>query len=234
MTNVMQPSTPLIQSPPPGMLRAVEHPELSPILTHFCSRCRPLGREVPEDIRRMSAPDRLESILWDRGLRTFVTYSGGDPAVCFTEARQAGLEFLIQKRGYEPWGLLFDRQSVYDAGGGPVWYARPEQQQMLKQLDPRLLSWAVRLDPGSDWLHEREWRIARPAMISPAVGLNELRLAALLVGDPSWNGVRYAYCVAAATGQPRWDYFLPPLPPGLPRAWWNPTTAQIQWLPPLF
>lgn len=183
----------------------------------------------------MSGPDRLASILWQQRLRTFVTYSGGDPAVCFTEAMEAGLKFMIQQQGYEPWGVMFDRQSVYNVGGGPVWYTRQAQHQMLMQLDPCLRSWAVRLDaPDSDWRWEREWRIVRPSASGQAVALSELRLAGLLVGDPSWTGVRYAYCVAAATGQPTWGNFFPPLPPGLPRGWWNPTTAQIQWLPPLF
>lgn len=32
---LMQPSAPLIQTPPRGLLRVVERPELSPVLTHF-------------------------------------------------------------------------------------------------------------------------------------------------------------------------------------------------------
>jgi hypothetical protein len=183
----------------------------------------------------MTAPERLASVLWDGRLRTFVTVSGGDPAVCLTEATVQGLQFLIERRSYEPWGLMFDRQSVYTAGGGPVWHARPEQYQALQQFGPGLRSWAVRLDPGSDWLEEREWRIVRPATNQPpAVPLAELRLAGLIVGDPSWTGARYAYRVAVATGQPGWGNFFPPIPPGLPRWWWNPSSARFQSLSPLF
>ena len=98
------------------------------------------------DIRSMTAFVRLESILWQQRLHTFVTFSGGDPAVAFTEAKLPGLQFLIEQRGYQPWGLLLHRQSVYDAGGGPVWHARPEQHAVLRQY-PRLRSWAVRLEP---------------------------------------------------------------------------------------
>lgn len=29
---------------------------------------------------------------------------------------------LIGRRGYQPWGLMFDRQAVFAGGGGPVWY----------------------------------------------------------------------------------------------------------------
>ena len=229
--------TPLVPTSPQGSLRPVEHPDLSPILTHFCSRCRPFGAQVPANICSMSAPDRLASILWQGELLTFVTFSGGDPAVCFTEATLAGLQFMIKQRRYEPWGLMADRQSVYDAGGGPVWYARPEQYQALRQLDPRLRSWAVRLEPGSDWLEEREWRIVRSTTAPGqplAVPLSRLRLVGLIVGDPSWTGARYEYCVAAATGQLTWGSFFPPLAAGLPRWWWNPAHAQFQLLPPLF
>lgn len=153
--------TPFAQVPRPT-LRPVEHPDLSPMLTHFCDRARPQS-SIPATIRDMAAPRRLESILWESRLRAFVTYSDGDPAVCFTEATLSGLNFLIGRRNYQPWGLVFDRQSVYDAGGGPVWYARSEEYYSLMDLcrsgriSGRLQSWMVRLEPGSsDWLEERE------------------------------------------------------------------------------
>jgi hypothetical protein len=199
---------------------------------HFCGGR--IGRrpnlEVPVEFRNMSGPDRLTRILWEQQLRTFVPFSGADRVVCFTEAMQPGLEFMIRQQGYGPWGVAFEKQSVYNLGGGPVWYPRTEQHKIL-QLDHRLRSWAVPLEaPGNDWRWEREWRIVRSS--PPAVALTELRLACLLVGDPWWNGVLYETRVAADTGQPRQDYFFPPIPPGLPRYWWNGT--HIQLLSPLF
>jgi hypothetical protein len=188
----------------------------------------------------LSAQERLESILWNQALWAFVTYSGGHPAVNFTESTMDGLRFLIRDRRYQPWGLMFDRQSVYDAGGAPVWHARREQYEKLKQLnDPDLRTWALRLDPEteSDWLEEREWRIPRPAISGqppPAVPLYELRLVGLLVGDPSWTGAQHRYAIAAATGQYAWGNFFPPMPSGLSRWWWNPEAELIQPLPPLF
>jgi hypothetical protein len=108
----------------------------------------------------MTAPQRLESILWQSRLRAFVTYSGGDPAICLTEATLPGLGFLIGRRSYQPWGLVLDRQSVFDAGGGPVWYARPEEYYSVQKISSRVKSWLVRLEPGSsDWLEEQEWRV---------------------------------------------------------------------------
>jgi hypothetical protein len=182
----------------------------------------------------MRGPDRLASILWGEQLRTFVPYSGRDPAVSFTEAMLEGIKFMIQQQGYAPWGVAFDKQSVYNAGGGPVWYPRLPQHQRLLQLDPSLLSWAVLLEaPDYDWHWEREWRIVRPSASGQSVvALSELRMAALLVGDPSWNGVRYEYRVAADTGQPRWDHFFQRIPSGLQRWWWNGTELQL--LRPLF
>jgi hypothetical protein len=205
---------------------------------HFCGgrQGRLPNWRVPDEVRNMSGRDRLESILWGEQLRTFVPFSGWDPAVCFTEAMGEGIKFMIQRQGYEPWGVAFDKQSVYNVGGGPVWYSRREQVERLERLDPSLLSWAVLLDaPNYDWRWEREWRIVRPSVSGEGVALSELRLACLLVGDPSWTGARYDYCIAADTGQPRWDNFLPRLlPRGLPRGWWNAITGNIEWLAPLW
>lgn len=141
---------PLVQSAPTArpILRPVEHPDLSPVLTHFCHRARPQAG-IPAEITSMAAPQRLASILWESRLRAFVTYSGGDPAICLTAATLHGLNFLIGRRHYQPWGLVFDRQSVYDAGGGPVWYARPDEYYSVRQISSRVQSWLVRLEPGS-------------------------------------------------------------------------------------
>jgi hypothetical protein len=181
------PPTPLAQVPRPA-LRPVEHPDLSPVLTHFCDRTRPQN-SIPAQIRSMAAPQRLESILWESRLKAFVTYSGGDPAICLTEATLNGLNFMIGRSHYQPWGLVFDRQSVYDAGGGPVWYARPDEYFSLGRISSRVQSWLVRLEPGSsDWLEEREWRIPLSATAAPepALPLQALRLVALLVGNQNW------------------------------------------------
>jgi hypothetical protein len=129
------------------VLRPVEHPDLSPVLTHFCDRARPQAG-IPNAIISMAAPQRLASILWESRLRAFVTYSGGDPATCLTEATLNGLNFLIGRRNYQPWGLVFDRQSVYDAGGGPVWYARSDEYYSVRQISSRV---QVNIQPIHVW-----------------------------------------------------------------------------------
>jgi hypothetical protein len=184
----------------------------------------------------MSAPDRLTSILHSQQLLGFTTFSEGDPAVCFTESTLAGIEFMLARRGYQPWALVFDRQSVYDAGGGPVWYARPAQYTALGRIDPVLRSWAVRLDPGSDWLEEQEWRIVLPGRtdgLIPFVPLTTLRFAAIIVGDSTWNGVREREYPDEAGHRAR-ALFSPPLPRGLPRWSWNPGVGKLELLGPLF
>ncbi len=228
-----QPPAPLVQWTP--ALRPVEHPDLSQVLIHFCDRGRPLGRDVPDEILRMSPAERLASILWDGHVRAFVTESGGDPAVCFAELTSRGLGFVMRERPHQSWGLMFDRQNVYDAGGGPTWHARATEHQALCHLSPRLRAWAVPLDPGSAWLQEREWRIPRaPCEPRTVVALSELLLVGLVVGDPRWTGARWEHCVWAGTGRRQWGNFYPPLPSGLARFWWDPRSAQLQRLPPLF
>lgn len=128
-SRVTQPPVP--HEPWPAELRRVEHPDLSPVLFHFCARGQKPNDYIPEEIWRMSAPERLASILWEGRPRAFVTFSQGDPAVCFTEATRPGFEFLVTQLAYQPWGLIVDRDSVYRAGGGPIWYARPTEYEAL-------------------------------------------------------------------------------------------------------
>lgn len=228
-----QPSAPVPQSQP-GILRAVQHPDLSEVLTHFCGRRRE-RRDLPQHIRSMSARERLESVLWEQQLQMFVTFSEGNPAVCFTEGRWAALKFMIEQRGYEPWALMFDRQSVYAANGGPAWHARDLEYSMLQQ-NQQLRSWAVRLGQGSDWLEEREWRIVRYQTSPPPWGipLVNLRLLGLIVGDPAWTGARPANLVPIGGDRPVPGVYYPSVPPGLPRFWWNPATAQFVALAPWY
>jgi len=75
--------------------------------------------------------------------------------VSFTESTQAGLTYLIEDRGYSPWGIVFRKQTVLRRGGGPAWYAC---QAQWDAMDPDLRSWAVRTEPtaNANWFHERE------------------------------------------------------------------------------
>lgn len=203
----------------PGELWRARHPELSNVLTHFCGRGRPPGIDVPDEIRDMEPPDRLAAILRDGFLRAFDANSKGYPTVCFTEAREAGLDFMMRLRDYKPWGLMFDRGSVHRAGGGPVWHARDVEAKALRALDdPIFRSWVVRLstDPSgpSDWLEEREWRIVLDPTSEPRlmVPLDRLRLVGILIDDVRWTGAQ-----SGQSGLPD----PPPLAAGVPRYRWD-------------
>lgn len=173
----------------------------------------------------MSGADRLAAILWDGYLRAFETFSQGPPAVCFTESTERGFKFLVETRAYHPWGLIVDRDSVYDAGGGPIWYARPAEYQRLADLAPDLRPWRVRLDETSDWLEEREWRIVLEPVAGtlPGIPLSKLKLVGLVVGDPQWTGARLH------DGK----LLPPPWAAGVPLYCWNQSSSELEYLPPL-
>jgi hypothetical protein len=217
----------------PPTLRRVEHPELSPWLIHYCDRGRPLNDYVDKEIREMGGSERLASILWDGYFRAFRVYSQGDPVVCFSEATRAGITFFMRNRSYQPWGLIVDRDSVYRAGGGPVWYARTTEYKALPKHPSRFRSWAVELaGHKNDWLEEREWRIPRePQVPKTVVELSELQPVGVLVGDPDWAGVRWA---DSASGELPGGYVSPPASRGLLRYWWDSSSAQLRQLATLF
>ncbi|MBF6456440.1 hypothetical protein [Nocardia cyriacigeorgica] len=215
----------------PAGLRDVTHPDLSSVLVHFVDRNRPAGIGVPDEIRALDPVERMESILTDGAISAFVTYSGGMPSVCMTEATWVGVSYLVESRGYKPWALMFDRQKVYDAGGGPVWYARPDEYKALKD-NTRLRTWAVELSDQSDWSHEREWRVPRPADsggIAPSIPLLELGFCGVLVGDAAWDPRTVAHDPNLGVGNlpTHWDFLPSPALVGIPRYWWNSAESSI-------
>ncbi len=168
--------------------RPISHPDLSDLLTHFTARARPAGPGAEQWIRTMTPWQRLASIIDGEELIPAVTYSGGHPAVCFTESTEAGLAYLIRNEGYQPWGVVLRREWIWSVGGGPVWYFRPEYENQVQNLPPDLRTWHIRLsdDPRrpSDWVHEREWRV--PRLDGAPLKLTPDAIAAVIVGDPRW------------------------------------------------
>lgn len=237
MTVPNVPILPNLPAPSPVSLRPVQHPDLSEFLWHFCSRSRMSTASVPDYIKIMSAANRLESILWEGLIRAFTPYTGPDPVVSFTEVTANGATYVVRDKFYQPWALIFARQSVYDAGGGPVWHVRDDVLGGFGGHNSSLLSWTVRLGQQSDWLEEREWRIVRPNSlpgVPNGVGLHEIKLVGLLVGDKNWTGVRLDPQLAAATGQDPSIPFYPRGLQGVYRGYWNPESGEIEELPPLY
>jgi hypothetical protein len=134
----------------------------------------------------MTPQQRLYQLLWEQEIRGFRQF-GTEPAmVCFSESPLNHMKWLIQERSWPPWGVLLARPVVYDLGGGPAWYVRTDQLDVLPE---EVRGWAVRLDAGprrSDWLHEREWRIPlRPPRFSLTIPARPR--PTILLGDASWT-----------------------------------------------
>jgi hypothetical protein len=210
-------------------------------LIHFCGR--PLQSEptpsLPESIKGQDPSVRLSNILCNGWLYGFPPHGAKQPReygpgmmpppgaiqpmLCLSESPPARLHWLLNIRGWQPWGLFFLRQRVYDIGGGPVWYIRDEQFRYLRD-DQK--PWVARLHTGplgrSDWLHEREWRIPLPVEpdsgahtqflgASPgSVGVLHLSIitpVVILIGRSDWQ--------PANPSTPLWQYTL--------RLWGDPT-----------
>lgn len=193
-------------------LLQVAGPAQSEWLVHFCGRPTGTGESgnVPADIRGQAPWQRLDNILWEQRLRAFAPFGADMPMLCLSESPWPHLAWLIQTRGFPPWGVFLWRQWVYDAGGGPAWHVRRGQQGGIR---PEARAWTVRLDTAegvrSDWLHEREWRL--PGLAEDgSVPLWTGGLAAVLVGDPDWQPtVRYwppqpMRMISAETGMETW------------------------------
>ena len=104
-------------------------PAQSEWLIHFCSRPPGLAQSWSLDpaIAALIPEQRLHAILGQRRLRGFPPFGAQHPMVCLTESPLPHLQWLITHRRFPPWGVVLNRQWVYDMGGGPTWYVRAEQ-----------------------------------------------------------------------------------------------------------
>jgi hypothetical protein len=149
--------------------------------------------------------------------------------------RAAGALISKPAGRWPPWGLIFNRQYIYDLGGGPVWPVRSGQfASLTRDQQP----WAVRLDttPGSrsDWLFEREWRLPVPVS-APSLALSPANLFAILVGEQGWRpsvrDVYTGYYRSGATGEqvhPGDMYAQPEIRSGLPMLW-ESAAVRVYW-----
>jgi hypothetical protein len=199
-------------------LQTYDLPDVGDHLIHFTGR---IGRRINVDpaIEAMPAQERLLHILVDGVVRGFETFGAEAPVVCFTESVKASVMRLIRDGRYEPCGIGFSKQHVFDRKGGPALYVRGDEWSTATAVLPQPLRcrlvrfWpGAQADPGeylpnhlltaSEWLHEREWRVP-----------TELRfdwqdVKFLIVPDPrwqefyaswieSWAGAEYATVFAA-------------------------------------
>lgn len=220
-------------------------PAQAGIVVHFCGR--PLGTSqhagLDPAIASMHPADRLANILWEENIRGSVAFGMARPSISFSEASFAHLAWLITHRGFPSWGIVLSRQGLYDRGGGPVWYARPEEYE--KAAGTPAADWAVRFEttPGrrSDWMHEQEWRLHVETL-----PVREAGLFAVLVGNPEWAPARWETLptgnfldsngtpTQGPTGQPELhsQWWVPAIWAGLLRLWLNPRSGLVEPLPP--
>jgi hypothetical protein len=155
-------------------LRTYDSPDVGDFLVHFTGR---VGARANVDPRIEALPpqERLLHILVDGVIHGFETFGADAQVSCFTESTKAAMRQLIQEGRYEPCGVGFSKQLVFDQGGGPALYVRGDEWEAATALPHPLRSRIVRLWPGADseageqlpshvsrpseWLHEREWRL---------------------------------------------------------------------------
>jgi hypothetical protein len=186
-------------------------PDVGDHLIHFTGRT---GRRINVDpvIEALPAHERLLRILVDGVVRGFETFGAGAPVVCLTESVKASVARLIQDRRYEPCGIGFSKQFIFDRNGGPAFYVRGDEWSTATAALPQPLRcrlvrfWpGAAPDPGewlsndllttSEWLHEREWRVPTELCFDwPDVKF-------LIVPDPRWQEYYAAWIADWAGGE---------------------------------
>jgi hypothetical protein len=159
-------------------LRQLHQADLSNRVVHFTLRVGKPNDEADEEIHALDARQRLGQILLERRIKAFTPFFGyGDPVVCFTEATPEGLRTLVEAARYWPWGVGFGKNLIFRRGGAPAIYVRGDMWRTFTQSDlagsaKALLTkfWpGIEPDPDitdtaltipSEWVHEREWRVA--------------------------------------------------------------------------
>lgn len=151
-------------------------PDQSFYLAHFTKNGKEYdGTTNPHsDISKMSAFERMISILENKKINAFELPWTNQKAVCFTECPWSSL--LRHAKSYSPYGIGFTKKLIYSRGGNPVIYANPamfSEQNWSKQVYPYVTPFVPAYAPTTviqqkpfngkpvDYSHEREWRMSR-------------------------------------------------------------------------
>lgn len=166
-------------------LRRLDHPDFSDYLIHLTGRPRE-SPDLPFEIRQLTAQERLQQVLKQQKILAMKTFYAEIPVVCFTESTRAGLNYLFSNAGYKPWGIVFERETIYSAGDGPVFHFRGDEYRHKQLLPERMRARVIEYSPGrAEWLEEREWRIPFESGTGFRFNLKDVR--ALIVGTRAWN-----------------------------------------------
>ncbi|WP_274036587.1 hypothetical protein [Streptomyces sp. MMBL 11-1] len=156
-------------------------PAQSDNLFHFTGRVGDRPSDVPRPIQEMTPEERLDAIIGEPVLRAFPPFGTSAPCVCFSESPPEHLAFLINGGRVKPWGIVISRAQMVKAGGGSVAYVPDQVYEYFKNTG--MGHWAVRVGPGSSWMHEREWRL--PCL--KVSGVRLMTLQAILIGNRTWR-----------------------------------------------
>jgi hypothetical protein len=181
-------------------LRTYEQPDLSDLVIHFVARIGPKAAGVPGEIQNLSSFDRLVTILETEELRAFPVFGSGSwPVACFSECTRAGVLRLVAEGRYEPIGIAFSKEYLFDFAGGPALYIRGDEWPHAEALPPPLRARCTRFWPGADpespseilppyladpseWTHEREWRVPGTGD-PPAFRFERAKVAFVVLAD---------------------------------------------------
>lgn len=90
------------------------------------------------------------------------TIKGRHKCICFSEAPISKLGLILSRQNarrvkYSPFGLMFDKEYLFDLGARPAIY-QPDNEFIQLSRDNQYRH--VRFEPnnGIDWTWEREWR----------------------------------------------------------------------------
>lgn len=153
-------------------------PDFSNYLSHFTKDgdfCHTEQSDDVADFRKMTALQRLCSILEKKVIKTSIMPWTNTQGTCFTECPWSSL--LIHTQQYSSYGIGFTKEFIYKNGGAPVFYMRKKFMNVLKRAikNKKALSYILAMaTPFSptyetrsmrmqiklvDYTHEREWRM---------------------------------------------------------------------------
>lgn len=156
----------------------VNRPDFSGFIAHFTSKSGNIKSGTTpvsfEEKAKMSAKNKLISILTDKKIVATPMPWTNAKAVCFTECPWASL--LAHTQRYSPYGIGFNKPFVFSRNGSPAVYIRPDhyadqmkEKKFAKHLWPFVTPFAPAYRPDwmkkeypmldCDYSHEREWRV---------------------------------------------------------------------------
>lgn len=142
-------------------------PDQSRYLAHF-TKCNSRGG-------KSSAKDIFKKILSEKTIKAHSVPWTKGPAVCFTECPWTSM--TNHANNYSPYGIGFTKKYIYERGGNPVFYVRPEifskqkwDVSIINYFTPFVPKYAPEDTKAEfkkngfeqdhlDYSHEREWRL---------------------------------------------------------------------------